>query len=88
MAFVLHHSQMARSVNPYATTLYYAQFLQDMSKIDEGGETSDIPGCGLLIYNAQVVIVLFCTSTRCSCFLKGRVVLGLYGVGSMMSCSM
>lgn len=44
-AFELHHSQMARSVNPYATTLYYAQFLQDISKIDEAGETSDIPGC-------------------------------------------
>lgn len=46
MAFELHHSQMARSVNPYATTLYYARFLQDMSEIDETGETSDIPGYG------------------------------------------
>jgi hypothetical protein len=43
-AFELHHSQMARSANPYATTLYYAQYLEDISKIDDAGETSDIPG--------------------------------------------
>lgn len=42
-AFELHHGQMARSVNPYATTLFYANVLEDMSKIDEAGETSDIP---------------------------------------------
>lgn len=52
MSWVLHHSQMARSVNPYATTLYFAQFLQDMSKIDEAGETSDIPGLGSSDYTA------------------------------------
>lgn len=34
---------MARSVNPYATTLFYANVLEDMSKIDEAGETSEIP---------------------------------------------
>eukprot|EP00892_Ulva_mutabilis_P001949 jgi/Ulvmu1/11755/UM008_0169.1 len=42
-AFELHHGQMARSVNPYATTLFYANVLEDMSKIDEAGETSEIP---------------------------------------------
>lgn len=63
MAFVLHHSQMARSVNPYATTLYYAEFLRDMSKIDEGGETSDIPGCGYVRSAAFSASMLYC-----SCF--------------------
>jgi hypothetical protein len=57
MAFVLHHSQMARSVNPYATTLYYAKFLEDMSKVDEAGETSDIPGCALCCYFLDLTVL-------------------------------
>eukprot|EP01025_Chloroclados_australasicus_P009666 TRINITY_DN13705_c0_g1_i3.p1 TRINITY_DN13705_c0_g1~~TRINITY_DN13705_c0_g1_i3.p1 ORF type:complete len:370 (-),score=69.52 TRINITY_DN13705_c0_g1_i3:744-1853(-) len=67
-AFELHHAQMERSVNPYATTNFYSKVLEDIDNIDAtlSTETSPIPTWARAMFVLEGTFDEFNESVRAS----------------------